>query len=62
MSTFRILIADDHEIVRHGIRALIENHPGWEVCAEAVDGRERGRKGARTSPRSGSASTLACRT
>ncbi len=39
MANFRILIADDHEIVRHGIRALIENHPGWEVCAEAVDGR-----------------------
>jgi DNA-binding NarL/FixJ family response regulator len=40
MSAFRILIADDHEIVRHGIRALVENHPGWEVCGEAVDGRE----------------------
>jgi len=39
MAAFRILIADDHEIVRHGIRALIENHPGWEVCGEAVDGR-----------------------
>jgi DNA-binding NarL/FixJ family response regulator len=40
MNAFRILIADDHEIVRRGIRALIENHPGWEVCAEASDGRE----------------------
>jgi DNA-binding NarL/FixJ family response regulator len=40
MNVFRILIADDHEIVRHGIRALIENHPGWEVCGEAVDGRD----------------------
>lgn len=40
MTAFRILIADDHEIVRRGIRALIENHPGWEVCAEAADGRE----------------------
>ncbi len=39
MTAFRILIADDHEIVRHGIRALIETHPGWEVCGEAVDGR-----------------------
>jgi DNA-binding NarL/FixJ family response regulator len=36
----RILIADDHEVARHGIRALLENHPGWEVCAEAKDGRE----------------------
>jgi DNA-binding NarL/FixJ family response regulator len=40
MPNFRILIADDHEIVRQGIRALIESHPGWEVCAEAVDGKD----------------------
>jgi len=40
MSAFRILIADDHEIVRHGVRALLENHAGWEVCGEATDGRE----------------------
>ncbi len=40
MSTFRILIAEDHEIVRHGIRALLAQHPGWEVCGEAEDGRE----------------------
>jgi DNA-binding NarL/FixJ family response regulator len=40
MNALRILIADDHEIVRHGIRALIENHTGWEICGEAVDGRE----------------------
>jgi DNA-binding NarL/FixJ family response regulator len=36
----RILIADDHEVARQGIRALLESHPGWEVCAEAKDGRE----------------------
>jgi DNA-binding NarL/FixJ family response regulator len=36
----RILIADDHEVARHGIRSLLEGHPGWEVCAEAKDGRE----------------------
>lgn len=40
MSAFRILIADDHEIVRRGIRALLESHPGWEVCGEATDGRD----------------------
>jgi DNA-binding NarL/FixJ family response regulator len=39
MNAFRILIVDDHEIVRHGIRSLLENHPGWEVCGEATDGR-----------------------
>ena len=37
---FRILIADDHEVVRRGIRALLEGHPGWEVCGEARDGRD----------------------
>jgi len=36
----RILIADDHEVARSGIRTLLESHPGWEVCAEAKDGRE----------------------
>jgi DNA-binding NarL/FixJ family response regulator len=40
MSAFKILVADDHEIVRRGIRALIEGHGGWEVCGEATDGRE----------------------
>jgi DNA-binding NarL/FixJ family response regulator len=40
MKTFRILIADDHEVVRRGIRALLESHAGWEVSGEAVDGRE----------------------
>jgi DNA-binding NarL/FixJ family response regulator len=36
----RILIADDHEIVRKGVRDVIEDHPGWEVCGEAADGQE----------------------
>ena len=36
----RILVADDHEVARQGIRSLLESHPGWEVCAEAKDGRE----------------------
>lgn len=36
----RILIADDHEVARHGIRALLEGHAGWDICAEAKDGRE----------------------
>jgi len=40
VGSFRILIADDHEIVRRGIRSLLERHPGWEVCGEAEDGRE----------------------
>ena len=36
----RILIADDHEVARRGIRSVLEAHPGWEVCAEAKDGRD----------------------
>jgi DNA-binding NarL/FixJ family response regulator len=36
----RILIADDHEVARKGIRAILETQPGWEVCGEARDGRE----------------------
>ncbi len=35
----RILLADDHEVVRRGLRALLEVQPGWEVCGEAADGR-----------------------
>ena len=34
----RILIADDSRTVRHSLHGLLEQHPGWEVCAEAVDG------------------------
>jgi DNA-binding NarL/FixJ family response regulator len=36
----RILVADDHEVVRHGLRALLEAQPGWQVVAEAGTGRE----------------------
>lgn len=35
----RILIVDDHDIVRRGIRNVVETHPGWEVCGEASDGQ-----------------------
>jgi DNA-binding NarL/FixJ family response regulator len=38
MLKYRILIADDHEIVRHGLRAILEARQGWEVCGEATDG------------------------
>jgi DNA-binding NarL/FixJ family response regulator len=36
----RILIADDHDVVRSGLRALLEGRAGWEVVAEAHDGNE----------------------
>jgi len=34
-----ILIADDHDLIRRGLKSLLETRPGWEVCAEAADGR-----------------------
>ena len=36
----RILIADDHDVVRSGLRSILEAHPNWEVVAEASDGKE----------------------
>jgi DNA-binding NarL/FixJ family response regulator len=38
--TLRILIADDHEMVRQGLRRVLETHPGWMVCGEAANGIE----------------------
>ena len=38
--TVSILIADDHDVVRRGVKSLLQSHPGWEVCGEASDGRE----------------------
>ena len=40
MSSTRIMIADDHAIIRRGLRTLLEHEPGLEVVAEATDGRE----------------------
>jgi len=36
----RILIADDHELIRQGLRKVLEERPGWTVCGEAITGRE----------------------
>ena len=36
----RILIADDHSVVRKGLRALLDSRRGWKVCAEVANGRE----------------------
>jgi DNA-binding NarL/FixJ family response regulator len=36
----RILIADDHEVVRQGIRTILTSRPDWEICGEAVNGQE----------------------
>jgi DNA-binding NarL/FixJ family response regulator len=40
LMALRILIVDDHAIVRRGVRSLLESHDGWEVCGEATTGRD----------------------
>ena len=50
MKRLRILIADDHELLRHGVRSLLQSHEGWEVCGEAADGRDAVRKAAQLNP------------
>jgi len=44
MPPVSILIADDHELVRKGIRTVLEARTGWQVVAEASDGREAVKK------------------
>ena len=46
----RILVADDSDLVRRGIKHLLSQHAGWEVCGEAVDGQEAVEKARRLSP------------
>jgi DNA-binding NarL/FixJ family response regulator len=36
----RILVVDDHAVVRRGVRSLLESHEDWEVCGEATTGRD----------------------
>ena len=48
--TTRILVADDHEVVRSGLRAILEAHEGWEVVAEAQDGQDAIAKAVETQP------------
>jgi DNA-binding NarL/FixJ family response regulator len=50
MAAFRILLADDHEVVRAGLRALLEEQSGWEVVAEAGDGRDAVEKASKLKP------------
>jgi DNA-binding NarL/FixJ family response regulator len=46
----RILIADDHEVVRSGLRSILEAHEDWQVVAEARDGTEAIAKATETRP------------
>lgn len=40
MQSLRLLVADDHDVVRIGVRVLLQNNPDWKVVAEARDGQE----------------------
>jgi len=50
MENLRLLVADDHEIVRRGLRSIIEEQPGWEIAGEATNGREAVEKAKRLRP------------
>jgi DNA-binding NarL/FixJ family response regulator len=50
MTPLSILIADDHAVVRAGLRTLLESRPRWQVCAEAADGRDAVEKAAKHKP------------
>ena len=40
MCALRILVADDHEIVRRGVCTLLQSHQGWQICGEAINGAQ----------------------
>jgi len=46
----RILLADDHTIMRRGLRLLLERQPGFEVVGEAADGRQAAERAEETKP------------
>lgn len=50
MKRVRILIADDHAVVRRGLRTLLEAQPGWKVCGEALTGKEAVGKAGKLKP------------
>jgi DNA-binding NarL/FixJ family response regulator len=50
MNRLRILVADDHEIVRRGLVSLIKSQPDWEICAEADNGRQAVEKTSESKP------------
>ena len=50
MKELKILLADDHPLMRQGIRSMLESQPGWTVCGDAGNGREAVAMAKRLSP------------
>jgi len=50
MEILRLVVADDHDLIRRGLRSLLEEQPGWKVVAEAVDGKKAVEKVLETKP------------
>ena len=50
MNNVRVLVADDHEVVLEGVRALLAREPGFEVCGVASNGRDAVASAQRTKP------------
>src|SRR6202048_713216 len=50
MGSLKLLVADDHEVVRNGVRCLLEAQPGWQVMAEGSNGREAVEQAQRVKP------------
>jgi DNA-binding NarL/FixJ family response regulator len=50
MADVNILLADDHRMVAHGVRKILEEQPDWHVIGEAVDGRDAVRMAAELQP------------
>ena len=50
MPKIDVLVADDHDIVRRGLRDLLEKQPGWKVVAEATNGKEAVEKAKQLKP------------
>src|SRR5881394_2109096 len=49
-SGLRVLLADELDIVRDGLRTLLSSRPGWQICAEAINGREAVEKAMQSRP------------
>jgi DNA-binding NarL/FixJ family response regulator len=50
MRKLRILLADDHSLLRRGLKSILEAQPGWEICAEAHTGRDAVTKASQLRP------------